>query len=69
MAWMQVLGNCYACGVLFSFNAEWVPSIPVDGVRQPVCKDCIARANRIRRANGQESIWVHPDAYEPQEVP
>ena len=68
MGFMYVIGNCYACSVLFAFNADWVPSIPIDGVREPICRDCVARANPIRKQNGLEPIWVHPEAYEPQEV-
>lgn len=68
MGFMMVIGNCYTCGVLFSFNAEHVPSVVVDGVREPICRDCIARANMLRQEQGQDPIWIYPDAYEPQEV-
>lgn len=68
MGYMYVIGNCVGCGILFTFNAELVPSIPIDGVREPICRDCVARANPRRIANGLKPIWIHPDAYEPQEV-
>jgi len=36
-------------------------------VRQPICSDCVARANDNRRASGQELIDVLPGAYALQE--
>jgi len=68
MGFMMVLGNCYACGIIFSFNADWVPSIRIEGVREPLCRDCMNRVNRLRADNGVDAIYIHPDAYEPQEV-
>lgn len=62
---MFVLGECFGCKTLFTFNADFVPSIPIDGVREPVCAECVKRANPMRIANGLDPIYVHPDAYEP----
>lgn len=62
---MFVLGECFGCKGLFTFNADFVPSIPIDGVREPICRACVERANPERIANGLEPIRVHPDAYEP----
>jgi hypothetical protein len=77
MAWMTVTSPCWSCGRLFAYNADWVPSIRVnkqgeqdpEGERQPVCEDCMRVVNEGRRAAGLEPHFVHPDAYEPQEVP
>ena len=72
MGWMFVIGCCYACGKPMTFNADHVPSIPADqtttGQKEPVCRECIERANPIRKANGLMEIPIHPDAYEPGEV-
>lgn len=68
MAWMFVLGQCYGCGSTFTFNAEHVPSIPINGVREPICRACVELANPMRVENGLEPIVIHPDAYEPGEV-
>jgi hypothetical protein len=68
MGYMSVIGTCYGCGRLFRFHAELVPSIPIDGVKQPICADCVERANPKRVANGLPPIEVLPGAYEPQEV-
>jgi hypothetical protein len=69
MAWMIVTSPCWSCGQLFSYNADWVPSIRIDGKRQPVCEGCMRIVNEGRRQAGLEPHFVHPDAYEPQEVP
>jgi hypothetical protein len=69
MAYMSVIGPCYGCGRVFSFNADWVPSVIVNGQREPICLACVERANPLRIASGLEPIKPHPDAYEPQEVP
>jgi len=47
------------------FNPHRVPSIRVEGERQPVCRECIEMANPIREKNGLPPIAIHPDAYEP----
>jgi hypothetical protein len=75
---MFVIGTCWSCKNVFTFNADHVPSIPIDPTcnrpadmggdpakceREPLCSTCITRANIKRRASGQEPIYVHPDAY------
>jgi hypothetical protein len=64
MGFMFVIGDCFGCGRRFSFNAERVPSIH----GEPVCGFCMDRANAIRVEKGMEPHYIHPDAYEPQEV-
>lgn len=58
-------GHCAQCGSSFGFNLEHVPSVPIDGVRQPICRDCIDEANARWAAAGEETFQVHPDAYKP----
>jgi hypothetical protein len=65
MGWMFVMGPCYGCGVIFCFNADLVPSLWVKGQREPVCAECVARANPTRVANGLDPIAVLDGAYEP----
>lgn len=67
MGWMYVLGECWSCGRLFGFNAERVPSIRVQGERQPVCRHCMERANMRRVAAGLEPLEILPGAYDPSE--
>lgn len=60
-------GACYGCGQLFGFNPVKVPSLRVNGVKEPFCLACIERANPKRVANGLAPIVPAPDAYEPCE--
>lgn len=65
---MFVLGECYGCHRLFTFNAERVPSIPINGIREPICRDCVERVNPRRVANGLDPIVPLPGAYDPEPV-
>lgn len=76
MGWQFVYGPCWSCGLPFSYNASWVPSIPVrpdgtigpDGERMPVCRTCMGIANEKRKAQGLAPHPIHPEAYEPEAV-
>ena len=68
MGYMMVIGDCVVCGILFSFNPDRVPSIRIDGEREPVCRDCVERANRVRAERGLPLLHVLPEAYEPLET-
>jgi hypothetical protein len=58
-------GQCVACRRLFSFNPHHVPSVRVNGVREPVCRDCIEQANKQRAEMNLPPFEILPDAYEP----
>jgi hypothetical protein len=58
------LGPCYGCGHPFTFNPRLVPSIPIKGVRMPICQTCIAVANPRREKNGLPPIVPLPGAYD-----
>lgn len=68
MGYLMVLGECWACKRLFTFSAERVPSVPIEGVRQPICRTCVERANVERAASGRPLITILPGAYDPDEV-
>jgi hypothetical protein len=63
---MFVLGECFGCKRLFTFNAHRVPSIWINGSREPVCEACVARVNPRRIANGLAPIVPLPGAYDPE---
>lgn len=69
MGYMFAMSGCFGCGRLFSFNPELVPSVMVKGRREPICQECVDRANPVRIKNGLEPISVLPGAYDSQEVP
>lgn len=57
-------GTCIGCGQFFSFNPMRVPSIPIKGVREPICAFCVERVNPQRIKNGLPPIVPAPDAYD-----
>jgi hypothetical protein len=65
MAFLTCTSPCYSCKQLFTYNPYRVPSLTVEGTRQPFCQSCIDRANPKRIANGLEPIVPMPGAYEP----
>jgi hypothetical protein len=64
---MIAIGNCMVCKRMFSFNPFFVPSIRIEGKREPVCRGCIEQANPRRIKNGLAAVEIHPEAYEPAE--
>ena len=67
--YMMVHGCCVACRALISFNPNKVPSIRVKGNREPLCRGCFAKWNKIHRTDkGLEPLPIHPEAYEPEPV-
>lgn len=63
--YVHAMGPCIGCGKIFAFNPVKVPSCSaVTGKREPICADCVARVNPIRKANGLEPIVPMPGAYD-----
>jgi len=61
-----VLGCCCACRAVIGFNPNHVPSLRVNGKREPLCPGCHKKWNEIHRVSkGLEPIEAHPDAWEP----
>jgi len=66
MGFAFVTSACGSCGHLFSYHPNRVPSLrDASGVRQPICVNCIAQANIVRKKNGLDPIVPLPGAYEP----
>ena len=66
MGYAFCVGRCCACGEAISFNPLKVPSLRIDGERQPLCRNCFDLWNEIHRINqGLDPLPIHPDAYEP----
>lgn len=64
MAYVTCMAPCIGCKRLFSFNPNLVPSITIEGVREPICQSCVDIANPKRIANGLAPIVPLPGAYE-----
>lgn len=68
MPFMFVIGNCCACHAPITFSPSRVPSLVVAGSREPLCRGCHARWNKIHRTSqGLPPVEAHPDAWEPEE--
>lgn len=57
-------GCCCNCGQPFAFNPMRVPSIIIDGTREPVCRDCMDAVNAERKQLNMPLIPVAADAYD-----
>jgi hypothetical protein len=68
MGYMFCLGTCIRCRTIFSFNPERVPSIVIDGKREPLCKACVEWANPKLKELGMHEIVILPGAYDATEV-
>ena len=65
MGYAFMVGPCFICGNVFTFNPVRVPSVrDADGVRQQICRTCIERANVQREMNGLAPFPIARDAYE-----
>jgi hypothetical protein len=58
------MGKCLLCPRTFTFNPVRVPSFRVNGVKEPICRECMVRVNEERVAAGVEPFDIAPDAYE-----
>jgi hypothetical protein len=64
MGYAFCISPCIGCGRVFNYNPMRVPSVTVNGSREPICQRCVDRVNPTRIANGLEPIVPLPDAYE-----
>lgn len=67
MGYVMAMGPCIGCKLPFSFNPIKVPSLTINGTREPICQACVDRVNPVRKANGLEPIVPLPGAYEAAE--
>jgi len=65
MGFVYMMGVCYGCKRPFSFHPNLVPSLRINGVREPFCQSCLDKANPVRIENGLEPLVALPGAYEP----
>jgi hypothetical protein len=65
MGYVFCTAPCLACGIPFIFNPMRVPSLRINGVREPICESCmIGRINPTRVARGLAPFEIMPGAYE-----
>ncbi len=61
MSAMFCMGYCVACRAFIAFNPVHVPSLTVNGEREPLCRSC---AELWRTIHNRPDITIHKDAYE-----
>lgn len=64
MGYALMFGNCIACKSPIGFNPHKVPSLRINGVKEPICESCANRWNELHP--GQERA-ILPGAYEPMD--
>ena len=64
MGYVTALSPCVICGRVFGYSPTRVPSVMVNGRREPICEDCVAQANPMRAEKGLPPIVPLPGAYE-----
>jgi len=65
---MFCIAGCVSCGQMISFAPSRVPSIRVEGRREPLCRGCFDRWNEIHRVSkGLPPVPLQPGAYAPEE--
>lgn len=65
MGYAMCHAYCIGCRRLISFNPIRVPSITVNGVKEPLCECCVAILNTRRIDAGLKPVTIAADAYEP----
>lgn len=61
MGYAIMIGTCIACKVLIHFNPHKVPSLMVNGRREPLCENCANKWNQLHPENARP---IDPEAYE-----
>ena len=59
---MMLMAGCINCGRLVFCNPDKVPSLVVNGKREPLCRGCHAKWNKIHRP-GLEPTPIQEGAY------
>ena len=48
MSYALCYSPCFICKKVFGYNPKKVPSIRVNGIREPLCRNCLNMANQLR---------------------
>lgn len=65
MGYALCTSACLCCSRTFMYNPMRVPSFRVNGVREPICRQCFDDINEKRKAHGLPVFERHADAYDP----
>lgn len=67
MGYVIAQGPCTGCKRIFAYNPVLVPSVRVNGVREPICPYCVVAFNVVRAKAGLPLIEPLPGAYDPMD--
>lgn len=66
MGYCFVWGACVNCHAPIAYNPIRVPSLTVNGHKEPLCEACFNKWNEIHRTSkGLAPLPLNPDAYKP----
>ena len=63
MGYVFMTSPCVNCQKIISFNPNKVPSLIIDGKREPLCKGCFYKWKKYHKSD----IKINPQAYEPDD--
>jgi hypothetical protein len=63
-----MLGFCAACGRHIEFNPHKVPSLMIEGKREPICKSCAERWNILHPENAKPIQEGAYDSFDENEL-
>lgn len=62
MGYLFMVATCCSCHMTIGFNPHKVPSLVINGIREPLCENC---ANRWNELHPESARPIQPGAYEP----
>lgn len=62
--YVSVIGPCWRCDAMFSMNPHKVPSVRINGVREPICKQCMDHLIAAEEKAGITPKRYADDAYD-----
>lgn len=68
MGYGLMYGVCVACKRTIAFNPRKVPSLMVNGKREPICIDCANRWNQIHPENARPIMEGAYDYFDENEL-
>jgi hypothetical protein len=61
---MRVMGVCACCAAIVSFDPDRVPTIKINGQKQPLCESCVGEANARRNLLKLQPIVIPEGTYD-----
>lgn len=68
MGYAIMFGTCAACHKPIGFNPHKVPSLMVDGKREPICETCANRWNELHPENARPILKGAYDHFDENEL-